>query len=282
MTAGAVPATAPARRGSPAWCWRARSLTRLLAGAGGRSRAGGRRPAGREPLRAAAVSRVAGAGRIVLHLSIQDGRLVFDIRRADDAPLIAIGAGARAVPPAGEGLPDAGGQPHQGGRGRPRGAHPGDRHGTARPAQRGRGTADARGCAARSTSTSPPRGGCSRWSACCTSGSERAAMNDRRRPLPHHLGRSRRRLVASRIIDQTKLPWALEIVRLTDVDAGGARHPLHAGARRAADRRRRGLWAVPRRCAHDPRQRRDGARRGACWPRRGRPRSICAGRWSGC
>ncbi len=31
------------------------------------------------------------SGPFVLHLSIQEGRLVFDIRRADDSPLIAIG-----------------------------------------------------------------------------------------------------------------------------------------------------------------------------------------------
>ncbi len=41
-----------------------------------------------------------------------------------------------------------------------------------------------------------------------------------------------------RIFDQTKLPWALEILRLTTVGAGRARHQQHAGARRPADRRR--------------------------------------------
>lgn len=33
----------------------------------------------------------AGAGPFILHLSIQDGRLVFDIRLPDDAPLVAVG-----------------------------------------------------------------------------------------------------------------------------------------------------------------------------------------------
>ena len=64
------------------------------------------------------------------------------------------------------------------------------------------------------------------------------------------------------IIDQTKLPWALEIVRLTDATQARARDPLDAGARRAADRRRRRLWAVPG-VAAGPVDRGDGARRGA-------------------
>ncbi len=44
-----------------------------------------------------------------------------------------------------------------------------------------------------------------------------------------------------RIIDQTRLPWSLEFLRLTTVARGRACDPHHAGARRAADRRRGGL-----------------------------------------
>ena len=84
-----------------------------------------------------------------------------------------------------------------------------------------------------------------------------------------------------RILDQTKLPWSLDILRLTDARRGRACDPLDAGARRAADRRRRRVWPVPgaaRGCR--PPRRWSAMRR--CWRERGRPRSICAGRSTGC
>ena len=61
-----------------------------------------------------------------------------------------------------------------------------------------------------------------------------------------------------RIIDQTRLPWAFEILRLTTLRRGGARDPLHAGARRAADRRDRRVRPLPR-AARRLVHRRDGA-----------------------
>ena len=61
-----------------------------------------------------------------------------------------------------------------------------------------------------------------------------------------------------RVIDQTKLPWSLEFVRITGAARGGARHPQHAGARRAADRRHGRLWAGAG-VARGPGHRRDGA-----------------------
>jgi len=63
-------------------------------------------------------------GPFVLHLAVQQGRLVFDIRRGN-------GTHVTAIPLADQGLSVAGGQPHQGGGRRPRRTHPGDRHGTA-------------------------------------------------------------------------------------------------------------------------------------------------------
>ena len=46
-----------------------------------------------------------------------------------------------------------------------------------------------------------------------------------------------------RIIDQTKLPWSLEFVRLTGLREAAHAIRSDAGARRAADRGDRGLWA---------------------------------------
>ena len=84
------------------------------------------------------------------------------------------------------------------------------------------------------------------------------------------------------IIDQTKLPHALEIVRLATCDEAARRDQLDAGARRAADRRDGGLWRLPRHAR--------GCRRRGIWTRRhraprpdsARRRSICAGRWRRC
>ena len=84
-----------------------------------------------------------------------------------------------------------------------------------------------------------------------------------------------------RILDQTKLPWAVEILRLTDVAAVAhairsmqvrgapligavAAYGLRAGAARRTRPPRR--WSATRRCSR----------------RRGRPPSICAGRSTGC
>ena len=47
------------------------------------------------------------------------------------------------------------------------------------------------------------------------------------------------------VIDQTALPHRFATARLTHARRGGARHPLHAGARRAADRRGRRLRHLP-------------------------------------
>ena len=82
-------------------------------------------------------------GPYALHLSIQEGRLVFDIRHADEAPMIAVGLALgpfRGLVKDYQLLVDS----HiKAVRRRTRGAHPGDRHGPARPAQRGRGADDA-------------------------------------------------------------------------------------------------------------------------------------------
>ncbi len=76
-------------------------------------------------------------------------------------------------------------------------------------------------------------------------------------------------------------PGSSTSLRLTDEDQVAARHPLHADARRAADRRRRRPMAWRWRCARDPRPR-TGAACARCWARPGRPRSTCAGRSSAC
>ena len=52
----------------------------------------------------------------------------------------------------------------------------GDRHGPARPPQRGLADPAWTGSPARSTSISTPRGGCSRWSACCTGADDGASL----------------------------------------------------------------------------------------------------------
>ena len=83
-----------------------------------------------------------------------------------------------------------------------------------------------------------------------------------------------------RIIDQTRLPWALEIVRLTDVSE--AAHAIRSMQVRGAPLI--GAAAAYGLCLglrQDPRRWRWSATR-RCWRQRGRPRSICAGRWSGC
>ena len=83
------------------------------------------------------------------------------------------------------------------------------------------------------------------------------------------------------IIDQTRLPHALVVVPLRSMRGGARARSSHAGARRAADRRHRRL----RHRAGDARGcLRRSARSGASTssPRSGRPRSICAGRWSRC
>ena len=50
---------------------------------------------------------------------------------------------------------------------------------------------------------------------------------------------------AVRIIDQTKLPWSLAILRLSTDGGDGGGDPHHARARRAADRRCCGLRSLP-------------------------------------
>ena len=79
------------------------------------------------------------------------------------------------------------------------------------------------------------------------------------------------------IIDQTKLPH--EFVTLTLRSADDAAHAIniHADARRAADRRGGGLWpgAGDARATHPMKI---SPARMTCWPRRGPPPSICAGR----
>ena len=67
-----------------------------------------------------------------------------------------------------------------------------------------------------------------------------SAMNVARQADAHDLARAGRRSVG--IIDQTRLPHRFATARLATLDDGGARDPRHAGARRAADRRRRRLW----------------------------------------
>ncbi len=54
------------------------------------------------------------------------------------------------------------------------------------------------------------------------------------------------------IIDQTRLPHELVVVPLKIGGGRGARHPLHAGARRAADRRHGRLWRSPWLSARTP------------------------------
>ena len=84
-----------------------------------------------------------------------------------------------------------------------------------------------------------------------------------------------------RIIDQTKLPWALEIVRLADV--AQAAHAIRSMQVRGAPLI--GAAAAYGLClgaAAGSVVGRDGARLRRCWRQRGRRRSICAGRWSGC
>ncbi len=82
------------------------------------------------------------------------------------------------------------------------------------------------------------------------------------------------------IIDQTKLPWALEILRLTDV--AQAAHAIRAMQARGAPLigalAAYGLClalradAPPRRWSAMP----------PCWPPPARRRSTCAGRWTAC
>ena len=53
------------------------------------------------------------------------------------------------------------------------------------------------------------------------------------------------------VIEQTKLPHRFETLALESAARLRARHPDHAGARRAADRRDGGLWRRPWRCGED-------------------------------
>ncbi len=86
---------------------------------------------------------------------------------------------------------------------------------------------------------------------------------------------------AVRIIDQTRLPWTLEIVRLETLEQ--AAHAIRAmqvrGAPLIGATAAYGLCLALR---ADAVHRGDGARRRRCSPRPDRPRSICAGRSIGC
>ena len=83
-----------------------------------------------------------------------------------------------------------------------------------------------------------------------------------------------------RIIDQTKLPWALEIVRLTDV--AQAAHAIRSmqvrGAPLIGAAAAYGLCLGLRQDPSSAAMERDAALLAATRP----PRSTCAGRWSGC
>ena len=107
----------------------------------GGPRAGGGRSGGGQPFRAADRHR-ARPGPYALHLSILEGRLIFDIRDANGAPLTAMGLALgpfRRLVKDYQMLVDSHIKAVEEGR---EAAHPGHRHGPARPAQRRRGTDD--------------------------------------------------------------------------------------------------------------------------------------------
>ena len=83
------------------------------------------------------------------------------------------------------------------------------------------------------------------------------------------------------IIDQTKLPWALEILRLTTRDE--AAHAIRSmqvrGAPLIGAVAAYGLCLALRADASD---RRRWSATPRCWRRPARPRSTCAGRWTAC
>ena len=83
------------------------------------------------------------------------------------------------------------------------------------------------------------------------------------------------------IIDQTKLPWSLEILRLTTLDQ--AAHAIRSMQTRGAPLigavAAYGLCLAFRADASTDAMERDAATPS---PPPGPPRSICAGRWTGC
>ncbi len=120
-------------------CWRRTRRRQPAAADRGRPRPGGRRPGGRQPLRPAR-REARRRRRRTLRPASGDPRRPPGVRHPPRRrrPAGRDRAGAGAVPLADQGLPDAGGQPYHGGAGGPHGTHPGDRHGTARLAQRRR------------------------------------------------------------------------------------------------------------------------------------------------
>ena len=219
------------------------------------------------------------SGPYVLHLSVQDGRLVFDIRRDNDTPLADHRPGARPfrrlmkdyqllvdshIKAVEEGR-EARIQAIDMGR---RGLHNEGADADARTARRqDRHRLRHRAPAVHAGLRAAPEG--------------LSSDADRRRPLSHRLGGSA--TTAGRCASSTRrsCPGRWRSLRLTDV--AQAAHAIRSmqvrGAPLIGAVAAYGLCLALR--AGSVHRRRWSATR-RCWPRRGRPRSTCAGRWSGC